>query len=49
MLYQVTAGAAASFSDLSYDPETLVSGGLLVLMGCMMATGLLGQFLNLLN
>lgn len=29
MLYQVTAGAAASFSDLSYDPETLVSGGLL--------------------
>ena len=32
-----------------YRVVNLVSGGLLVLMGCMMATGLLGQFLNLLN
>ena len=32
-----------------YLVVNLVSGGLLVLMGCLMATGLLGRFLNLLS
>lgn len=29
MFYRVTAGTSASITDLSYDPDTMVSGGLL--------------------